>query len=113
MPEPTCTRIFSRFGPLIGEMNSSARPVAPEVWYLASSPTSAGALLGTVHVLIAYGPEGRLAVFCRPQPVGELMKATSFSAAASLAPVVDFGMYAPPASQTVACGVPESDGIAK
>ena len=78
----------------------------PAFWYLASSATSAGALLGTVHVLIAYGPDGRLAAFWRSQPAGELMKATSFSAAASLAPVVDFGMYAPSASQTVACGVP-------
>src|SRR5215468_8089774 len=106
-------RIFSRFGPLIGERNSSAKPVFPSVWYLASSATKAGALLGTVHVLIANGPEGTPAEFWMSQPAGELMKATSFLAASSLAPVVDFGMYAPPASQTVACASPESGGIAK
>src|SRR5215467_6193179 len=113
MPEPTWMRIFSRFGPLIGERNSSARPVLPSVWYLASSATNAGALLGTWHVLIANGPEATPAEFWMSQPVGELMKATSFLAAASLAPVVDFGMYAPPASQTVARELPVSDGIAK
>jgi len=41
------------------------------------------------------------------------MKATSFFAAVSLSPDVDFGMYAAVGSQTVACGSPASVGIAK
>src|SRR5437868_4886800 len=97
-------RIFSRFGPLIGDRNSSAGLVFLASWYFSSSATRAGALLGTLQVLMAKGPAGMPVLFWMSHPFDELMNATNFLAAVSLSPVVDLGMYAPFATQTVACG---------
>ncbi len=58
MPEPTATVMFSRFGPLMGERNSSAGLVLPSSKYACMSFSRPGTSSGSVHALVANGPLG-------------------------------------------------------
>ena len=59
MPEPTSTVIFSRFGPLIGETNSSAGDGLPSSRYFCMSVTRAGTSVGSSQA-DTYGPVDRV-----------------------------------------------------
>ena len=52
MPEPTSTVILSRFGPLIGDTNSSAGDDLPSSRYVCTSLTRAGTSAGSLQELI-------------------------------------------------------------